>query len=173
MICWRRVRLPTPVFLGFPSGSAGKESACNAEDLQCGRSPGEGKGYPLEYSGLENSMDYIVHGVTKSRTQLSNFHFHATTETQRRQINVKKKKKKKQVCERRQNWIKFSLLKNSIYFFEQKSWNFHHSATEMDLHSTDDMKSCFRTTPRKYIKELQIWKGKESWPAFLSFIKGH
>ena len=40
------------------------------------RSPGEGKGYPLQYSGLENSMDSIVHGVTKSRTQLSDFHFH-------------------------------------------------------------------------------------------------
>ena len=41
-----------------------------------GRSPREGKGYPLQYSGLENSMDSIVHGVTKSWTQLSNFHFH-------------------------------------------------------------------------------------------------
>ena len=41
-----------------------------------GRSPGERKGYPLQYSGLENSMDCIVHGVTKSRIQLSNFHFH-------------------------------------------------------------------------------------------------
>ena len=40
-----------------------------------GRSPGEGKGYPLQYSGLENSRDYTVHGVSKSRTQLSNFHF--------------------------------------------------------------------------------------------------
>ena len=39
-----------------------------------GRSPGEGKGYPLQYSGLENSMDCIVHGVTKSQTQLSDFH---------------------------------------------------------------------------------------------------
>ena len=39
-------------------------------------SPGEGKGYPLQYSGLENSMDCIVHGVTKSQTRLSNFHFH-------------------------------------------------------------------------------------------------
>ena len=48
--------------LGFPCGSAGKESACNVEDLGSipglGRSPGEGKGYPLQYSGLENSMDY-------------------------------------------------------------------------------------------------------------------
>ena len=53
--------LPMPVFLGFPCGSAGKESACNVEDLGLilglGRSPGEGKGYPLLYSGLENSMD--------------------------------------------------------------------------------------------------------------------
>ena len=40
-----------------------------------GRSPGEGKGYPLQYSGLENSMYYIVHGITESRTQLSDFHF--------------------------------------------------------------------------------------------------
>ena len=72
--------LPTPVFLGFPCGSAGKESACNAGDLGLipglGRSPGEGKGFPLKYSGLENSTDCIVHGVTKSGTQLSDFHFH-------------------------------------------------------------------------------------------------
>ena len=40
-----------------------------------GRSPGEGKGYPFQYSGLENSMDYIVYGVTKSQTRLSDFHF--------------------------------------------------------------------------------------------------
>ena len=67
------------VYQGFPCGSAGKESACNVGDLGSvsglGRSPGEGKGYPLQYSGLENSMDYIVHGVTKSQTRLSNFHF--------------------------------------------------------------------------------------------------
>ena len=73
-------RLPTPVFLGFPCGSASKESACNAGDLSLilglKRSPGEGKGYPLQYSGLENSMDCIAHGVAKSRTRLSNFHFH-------------------------------------------------------------------------------------------------
>ena len=68
-----------PVFLGFPCASAGKESCCNAGDLGSvpvlGRSPGEGKGYPLQYFGLENSMDYVVHGVTKSQTQLSDFHF--------------------------------------------------------------------------------------------------
>ena len=77
-IPWRRDRLPTPVFLGFLAGSAGKESTCNAGDPSSipglGRSPGEGKGYPLQYSGLENSMDCIVHGVTKSWTWLSDFH---------------------------------------------------------------------------------------------------
>ena len=66
--------------LGFPCGSAGKESVCNVGDLDSipglGRSPGEGKGYPLQYSGLENSMDCIVHWVTKSLIRLSNFHFH-------------------------------------------------------------------------------------------------
>ena len=60
-IHWRRNRLPTPVFLGFPGGSAGKESACNVEGLgsilELGRSSGEGNDYPLQYSGLENSMD--------------------------------------------------------------------------------------------------------------------
>ena len=69
---WRRDRLPTPVFLGFPGGSAGEESACNAGDLdsipELGRSPGEGNSYPLQYSDLENSMDYTVHGVAKSWT---------------------------------------------------------------------------------------------------------
>ena len=57
-----------------------KNSACNVGDLGSipglGRSPGEGKGYPLQYSGLENSMHCIVHGVTKSLTWLNNFHFH-------------------------------------------------------------------------------------------------
>ena len=65
---------------GFPDSSVGKESTCNAGDLGSipglGRSPGEGIGYPLQYSGLENSMDYIAHGVAKSLTRLSNFHFH-------------------------------------------------------------------------------------------------
>ena len=64
--------IPTPVLLGFPRGSAGKESVGNAGDLGSipglGRSPLEGKGYPLQYSGLENSIDCIVHGVTKSWT---------------------------------------------------------------------------------------------------------
>ena len=63
-----------------PGGSAGNESACNVGDLGLlpglGRSSGEGNGYPLQYPGMENSMDCIVHGVTKSWTQLRDFHFH-------------------------------------------------------------------------------------------------
>jgi len=70
--------------LDFPGRSAGKESACNAGDLSSipgsGKTPGEGKGYPLQYSCLENFMDRglwqaTVHGVAKSRTWLSDFHF--------------------------------------------------------------------------------------------------
>ena len=68
------------MFLGFPYSSGGKESACDAGDLSLipglGRSPGEGKGYPLQYSGLENFTHGIVHGVAKSQTRLSDFHFH-------------------------------------------------------------------------------------------------
>ena len=66
--------------MGFPCGSAGKESACNAEDLGSipglERSRGEGKGYPLQYSGLEKSMDCIEHAVAKSQTRPSHLHFH-------------------------------------------------------------------------------------------------
>ena len=58
------------VGMGFPCGSAGEESACSARVLGSipglGRSPGEGKGYLLSYSGLENSIDCIVHGVAES-----------------------------------------------------------------------------------------------------------
>ena len=65
--------------VGFPGGLVGKESACNEGDLDSipglGRSPGAGNSYPLQYSGLENSMDYIVLGMAKSRTRLSDFHF--------------------------------------------------------------------------------------------------
>ena len=74
---------PYPIFamtsqVGFPCGSAGKESTRKAGDPGSipglGRSPGEGKGFPLQYSGLENSMDCIVHGVTQSRPWLSDLH---------------------------------------------------------------------------------------------------
>ena len=67
--------------LGFPDSSVGQESACNVGDLGSipglGRSPGEGNGYLLQYSCLENSMDErawqaTVHGVIKSQTQLNN-----------------------------------------------------------------------------------------------------
>jgi len=66
------------IFCASLSGSVGKESACNVGDLDLipmlGRSPGEGNGYPLQYSDLENSMDCIVHGVTKSWTRLNDIH---------------------------------------------------------------------------------------------------
>ena len=72
---WRRGNLPTPVFLGFPYGSADKGYACSAGDLGSipglGRSPGKGKGYLLQYSDLENSMDCIVHRIAKIQTWLS------------------------------------------------------------------------------------------------------
>jgi len=71
---------PTPVFLGFPCGSAGKESPCNMGDLglfpELGRSPGVRKGYPLQYFGWENSMVCIVHGIPKSWTGLRDLHFY-------------------------------------------------------------------------------------------------
>ena len=79
-LSWTRDRLPTPVFLGFPCGSAGKESPCNVGDLGSipglGRSPGEGNGCPLQYSSLGNSNNYIVYGVAKSQTGLIYFYFH-------------------------------------------------------------------------------------------------
>ena len=76
-IPWRRDRLPTVIFLGFPSGSHGKESACNAGDLgsipRLGRSRGGGHGNQFQYSGLENPMDRgawraTVHELAKGRT---------------------------------------------------------------------------------------------------------
>ena len=74
----------------FPRSSAGKESACNAGDLDVipglGRSPGEGNGYPLRYSGLEKPMDCIVHGVATSRTWLSDFHMVQSRRTQKSKL---------------------------------------------------------------------------------------
>ena len=71
--------------MGSPGCSAGKESACNVGDLGSipglGWSPGEGNGYPLRYSGLENSMDCIVHGVTKNQTRLRDLHCTSHTHT--------------------------------------------------------------------------------------------
>ena len=70
------------MYLGFPDRSVGKESAYNAGDLGSipvlGWSPGEGKGYPLQYPSLENSMDCIVCGVAKRWTWLSDLHFHVS-----------------------------------------------------------------------------------------------
>ena len=70
-IPWRREGLPNPGFLGFPCGSVGKESTCNAGNLGSvpglGRYPGEENSYPLQYSDLENSMDCRVHGISQAR----------------------------------------------------------------------------------------------------------
>ena len=78
--------------LCFPGDSAGKEFVCSAEDLGSipglGRSPREGNGYPLQYSGLENSMDCIVHGVVKSRTQLSDFDFLVSYTLRSSRLNI-------------------------------------------------------------------------------------
>ena len=92
-ICWRRNRLPISVFLGFPCGSAGKESACNVGDLGSipglGRSPGEGKGYPLHCSGLENSMDHIVCGVAESdTTERCSLHFTPSSLNQQHESRI-------------------------------------------------------------------------------------
>ena len=84
---WRRDRLPTPVFSGFPGGSDSKESSCNVGDLGSipglGGSPVKRNDYPLQYSSLENSMDRgvwqaTVHGVTKSWTRRSDFHTYSS-----------------------------------------------------------------------------------------------
>ena len=83
---WGAIAFSVDLILAFTyclsellSGSAGKESAHNEGDLGSipglGRSPGEGNGYPLRHSGLENSIDCIVYGFTKSRTWLSDFYF--------------------------------------------------------------------------------------------------
>ena len=80
----KRDGLPIPVFLGFSGGSDGKESACKVGDLSSipglGRYSGEGNSYPLQYSGLENSMDREAWHATiqglQSPMQLTNFHFH-------------------------------------------------------------------------------------------------
>ena len=80
--------------VGFPNSSVVKES-CSAEDPGSipgsGRSPGEGKGYPLQYSGLGNSMDCIVHRVTKSWTRLSDnvtFYFKCFSKTERKRKDM-------------------------------------------------------------------------------------
>ena len=83
-ICWRKDRLPTPVYLSFHYGSGGEESACSLGYLGLipglGRCPVEGKCYSLRYSSLENSMDCIVRGVAKSWIQWATFTFSLFTQ---------------------------------------------------------------------------------------------
>ena len=86
-LCGFPQSIQPPFNKGFPGGSAGEESACNVGDLGSipglGRSPEEGNGYPLQYSGLENSTDWTVHGVAKSGTRLRDFRFHPVITPQR------------------------------------------------------------------------------------------
>ena len=94
--------------MGFPGGSEVKASASNAGDLGSipgsGRSPGEGNGNPLQYSGLEPSLDCIVHGVTKSWTGLSNFHFHI--KSSRIKLMVEGDSQQWEKGEFRKRWVK-------------------------------------------------------------------
>ena len=84
--------------LRLPGGSAGNKSACNVGDLGLipglGGCPGEGNGYPLQYSGLEVSMDCIVHGVTKSQTRLSDFHLTLLPARQHPPHNAERQRKR-------------------------------------------------------------------------------
>ena len=113
--------------MGFPDSSVSKESACNAGDLVLipglGRSPGEGKGYPLQHSGLEKSMDHgttksipstipshhIVHGIAKSQVPLSNCHFHFMAESEEKlkslSVTVKEESEKAGLTlKKRRSW---------------------------------------------------------------------
>ena len=76
-VCFLGTNVLNYMYMAFPHGLAGKESACNAEVLGSipgfGRSSGDGNIDPLQYSGLEKSMDCIVHGVVKTWTQLSDY----------------------------------------------------------------------------------------------------
>ena len=79
-----RICDPFQLFLGIPCGSAGKESTCNTGDLGLtpgwGKSSGEGKGYPLQYPCLENSMDSIVHWGRKESDTIEQFSLHINGE---------------------------------------------------------------------------------------------
>ena len=100
--------------LGLPLWLRGKESARNTGNQSLipglGRFPGEGQGYPLQYSGLENSMDCIVHGVSKSRTQPNDFHF----------ISLRKRSVAYILQGPEVSWV-FLLLKNYFSFFPSKT----------------------------------------------------
>ena len=80
--------------LGFPGGSVVENPDANVGDSDLipgfGKSPGEGKGYPLQFSGLETSMDYTVLGVAKSQAWLSNFHFHRCMKGKAKELFLQK-----------------------------------------------------------------------------------
>ena len=93
-MCVYSINMGDCFMVGFSCGSAVKESACNIGDLGSipglGRSSGEGKGYPLQYSVLENSVQNTVHGFAKSQTRLSDFHFrfHSTYKLNKQGDNI-------------------------------------------------------------------------------------
>ena len=105
---------------------AGKESACNAGNLGLipglERSPGEGKGSPLQYSGLENSMDYIIHGVAKSRTWLRDFSLHFTSTTQLQEHEF---------CQQPESSWKHILPQSSLQMRKQPSWHFDYRIMQL------------------------------------------
>ena len=120
----------------FPWGSDGKESICNTGDLGSipglGRSHGEGKGYLLQYSCLENSMNCIVHGVTKSGTQLSDFHFPRGKESWRsRKANrLIDKLWENDVRERLIRLIQQPKIQRGVFWFQCVLWDrYTHSDT--------------------------------------------
>ena len=101
-IPWRRDWLPTPVFLGFPGGSAGKESTCNAGDLGLipglGRSPGEGKGYPSSILAWRIPWTVIIHGAAESDT------------TEQFSLSLRTKKVKQQFLEKCLKYVCFNMF---------------------------------------------------------------
>ena len=110
-MCWRRDRLPTPVFSGFPCGSAGKESACNVGDLgsnpELERSPGERKGYPLQYSGhahltsMQSTSCEMLGWMNYELESRWPREISITSEIQRYHSNGRKKRRKKKRKKRR------------------------------------------------------------------------
>jgi len=135
--------------MALPCGSAGKEPACNAGDLGSipgfGRSPGEGKGYPLQYSGLENSLDCTVHGVTKSWTWLSNFHFHflchiiGTRSKSRSHPYTKAKNYRQHDVRRWESWVTLE----SIYYKHLQLPNHHWCPVPEDTTLGPSLALCF------------------------------
>ena len=150
--------------MNFPSGSAGKESACNVGDQGLipglGRSPGKGNSYPLQYSGLVNSMDGIIHGFTNSRTWLSDFHFQQT------------------YASAYTIYIEFHM--NDAFFGLWKCLPTQYLPFMSKLRACPKLKMCFFEAPRKWLIYIKV-KAKrfvasitDRWSMFyLNFLMTH